>query len=550
MKKTITSIVCGLVLLFTSCSQILNMNEIENDSTANAVARASASTSKEYRNVIYSYSLSGVEYPEYYSHICIAFLKVQSDCSLSYSSSSFNASTIKNFKKNYPGVKVLASLGGGSDSATQGILKGIKKNMDQVVSNISRFVDERNLDGVDLDWEYFDDYDTCNPLYLEFAAKLRRAMPNKCITIAAQTGDNFYGNSDIQKMLKQYLDFVNIMTYDFDYSARSKKKLGFNGSFTNTKNIVQKYADIVGKENVNIGLPYYGIVASVNSKSVLNKGDSATSKFDSIDFAKIVNGGSVDDGKMTVPGIGISHAETPTTYHDNDGVAVYNDGSYVYVYDNSRTIRNKVEWALNYGVGGVMAWQASCDYKSTLQKVTYNVIKQYGKVGSPKNQPINTSGVFNYFDSKDSLPKVISSLDTSAKSGTFVLKSKYFKSYGYSTTNGGSLKLNSAPGRYTIDMYIRINNVPQGSSVFFDTRSGNSSTIDSISVLEELDNNGNVIKNLIPVDRTSYPVSNTGFTNIVSRTLTGTTGWIHIQYYGHNTTDVDSIYIDNLIISN
>ena len=81
------------------------------------------------------------------------------------------------------------------------------------------------FDGIDIDWEYpgrcgatcdFRPEDTQN--FTALLAELRRQLdaidPNLILTIAAPASQYYYSAIELNK-IHQYLDWINLMTYDF-----------------------------------------------------------------------------------------------------------------------------------------------------------------------------------------------------------------------------------------------------------------------------------------------------------------------------------------------
>ncbi len=151
----------------------------------------------------------------------------------------------------------------------------------------------------------------------------------------------------------------------------------------------------------------------------------------------------------------------------------------------------------------------------------------------------------------ESLPTIVSSRSTSDEIGTWAFGvsssgPSHISSYRLSSTNGGSFKLTPYAGRYTIDLYVRIADCSEDASLSFDTRVNSSSTIESIKIIEVLDNNGDVVKSILP-DNAEIAMT-TSFQTISTEGLGASDGWIHIRYYANGATTSDGIYIDNFLV--
>jgi len=143
-------------------------------------------------------------------------------------------------------VKVLISVGGwGWDqefetAAADPALRGA------FVQNLKAFVDEYQLDGADIDWEYPDAGQSAQN-FLALIQELDSAMPDKEITTAVVShGENGMG---ILPETFALFDFVNLMTYDGpDHGTMKQFEQGL--AFWTARGLP--------KEKIVMGLPFYG----------------------------------------------------------------------------------------------------------------------------------------------------------------------------------------------------------------------------------------------------------------------------------------------------
>src|SRR5260221_5858561 len=108
-------------------------------------------------------------------------------------------------------VKVLISMGGwGWDSQFETV--AAKPELRSAfVQNLKAFVDEYQLDGADIDWEY-PNAGQSSQNFLALIQELRKAMPDKLLTTAVVSdGENSAGIATESFAL---FDYVNVMTYD------------------------------------------------------------------------------------------------------------------------------------------------------------------------------------------------------------------------------------------------------------------------------------------------------------------------------------------------
>jgi GH18 family chitinase len=114
------------------------------------------------------------------------------------------------------------------------------------VQNLKAFVDEYQLDGADIDWEYPDAGQSAQN-FLALIQELRSAMPDKVLTTAVVShGENGMG---ILPETFELFDFVNVMTYDGpDHGSMQQFEQGL--SFWSARGLP--------KEKIVMGLPFYG----------------------------------------------------------------------------------------------------------------------------------------------------------------------------------------------------------------------------------------------------------------------------------------------------
>lgn len=143
-------------------------------------------------------------------------------------------------------VKVLISVGGWGWDAQFETVAADPSLRSAFVQNLKAFVDEYQLDGADVDWEY-PDAGASAQNFLALITELRAAMPDKEITTAVVShGENGLG---ILPETFEILDYVNVMTYDGpDHGTMEQFERGL--AFWAERGLP--------KEKIVMGLPFYG----------------------------------------------------------------------------------------------------------------------------------------------------------------------------------------------------------------------------------------------------------------------------------------------------
>ncbi len=173
-------------------------------------------------------------------------------------------------------VKVMISVGGWGWDQQFETMAAKPESRSAFVQNLKSFVDEYQLDGADIDWEYPDGGESSQN-FLALIKELRSVMPDKLLTMAVVAyGDNALGIPDESFAL---FDFVNVMTYD--------------GPDHGTMEQFQKGLDYwsehgLPKEKIVMGVPFYSHVKDSSAQGVtfakLVQADPAAAQVDEFDY--------------------------------------------------------------------------------------------------------------------------------------------------------------------------------------------------------------------------------------------------------------------------
>jgi GH18 family chitinase len=150
------------------------------------------------------------------THINYAFLLPNADGTLLPISNPWKLSDLVE-AAHEQGVKVLISVGGWGYDPQFEALAADPTTRARLVSELTSFVDEYNLDGADIDWEYPDPDPSENNSAYNFANLMRELSTemhnrDKLLTAAVVAlGPN--GDSILPETFN-YVDFLNIMVYD------------------------------------------------------------------------------------------------------------------------------------------------------------------------------------------------------------------------------------------------------------------------------------------------------------------------------------------------
>jgi GH18 family chitinase len=168
-------------------------------------------------------------------------------------------------------VRVSISVGGWGWDAQFEELAARPETRSAFVRNLKAFVEEYQLDGVDMDWEY-PDPGPSSENFLALIQELRAALPDKLLTTAVVSygDDNGIG---IHPDSLELFDFINVMTYDGpDHGTLEQFERGL--SYWSGRG--------VPKEKIVMGLPFYGDPGTAYFKIV--QADPAAAQQDSFDY--------------------------------------------------------------------------------------------------------------------------------------------------------------------------------------------------------------------------------------------------------------------------
>ena len=144
------------------------------------------------------------------THINYAFLIPNADGSFAPFSNAWKLKKIA-ADGHQAGVKVLISVGGWGWDEQFETMAADPACRTAFVKNLVSFIDENNLDGADIDWEYPDPGGSALN-FLMLIQELRLAMPYKLLTAAVVS----YGETGegVPEETFGLFDFINVMTYD------------------------------------------------------------------------------------------------------------------------------------------------------------------------------------------------------------------------------------------------------------------------------------------------------------------------------------------------
>jgi chitinase len=308
-----------------------------------------------------------------------------------------NWNQLKQLKAKYPNIKVLISLGGWTWSRGFASAARPENRVAFVTSCVNAYI-RGNLpvtdgaggtgaaagvfDGIDIDWEYpnacglscggAEDRANFTALLAEFRRQLNLVRPGLLLTIAPGAGVDKIAATD-PGQYHQYLDFINVMTYDFHgaFEPRTNHHSALFASpndpstgdvkFYNSNDAIEAFlARGVPASKLNLGIGFYGRgwtnVANINN-GLYQTGSAAPGTYES----------GIEDYKVLKDRPG-------TIYTDVNSRATWKyDGSTFWSYDTPALITEKMNYVKVQNLGGAFFWEFSGDdAQGTLAKTVGN----------------------------------------------------------------------------------------------------------------------------------------------------------------------------------
>lgn len=320
------------------------------------------------------------------THINYAFANIGSDLKIALGYPDIdpaNFSKLNLLKQNYPNLKTLISVGGWSWSGKFSDVALTDSSRTAFADSCVDFIVKYGFDGVDIDWEYPvsggmstnvrrpEDKQNFTLLLKKLRERLdlRGATDGKkyILSFAGAAGSYYVNNTEL-KLIQQYVDYGNIMTYDIH--GTWDKYTDFNAPlYTNSDTSPQyKWSVDAGvnawlnagfpAEKLVMGVPFYGYKYdnTVNANNGLYQTYSGGS---AVTYA------SVAANYLNAPGY-------TRYFHTSSMVPWLFNGTTFISYEDAQSMGSKAQYIKAKGLGGAMIWELSQDPNRVLLNALYN----------------------------------------------------------------------------------------------------------------------------------------------------------------------------------
>ena len=283
-----------------------------------------------------------------------------------------NLAVLTSLKRVNPALTILISVGGWGWSGEFTDMALTQERRKIFIDSAITFLEEHNLDGLDIDWEYpgmpgdnhrfrAQDKQNYTLLLKELRERFRheetRLGRRLVLSIATGASTDFLEHTEMAKV-QQYVDTVNLMSYDY-YVPSWDKTTGHHAPlFTNPADPKQISVDRSVREYEAAGVPASKIVVGV--------------PFYGKSWAQVPdrNHGLFQPG-VNRPDAYLPYGVLPGLQHNGyarfwDQVAsapyLYNQEAKIFIsYDDPESLKSKCRYVLDHRLGGIMFWESTGD---------------------------------------------------------------------------------------------------------------------------------------------------------------------------------------------
>jgi chitinase len=324
------------------------------------------------------------------THINYAFADIRDgEIAQGFKNDVENFRILSQAKKRNPHLKILISVGGWTWSGRFSDMCLTKESRAKFINSGIQFIQKSNLDGIDIDWEFPglvgygnihrpEDKENFTYFLQEMHSALEelgaKNSKHYLLTIATGAFDDYLANTEMDKVQK-YVDFVNVMTYDFCEPDPDTIAGHHTPLYTNPRDphlssadaMIQKYiAAGVMPEKLVLGVAFYGRTWQVTSSDyhgLYEPGGPPKKRFR----------GSFNN---LVPNL--INKNGFVRYWDSTSYAPYlfNVNEKIFItYDDEESLKAKCQYINKYRLKGAMFWEYTSDYQSRLLQTLFDGLK-------------------------------------------------------------------------------------------------------------------------------------------------------------------------------
>jgi len=298
-----------------------------------------------------------------------------------------NLAQFRAIREDNPHLKLLVSVGGWSWSKNFSNMAADEINRRLFANSVVDFLREYELNGIDIDWEYpvedGEEHNSRSPEDKQNFTLLMQAVREALdaagsvdgqyylLTIASGQGDNFVNNADLANS-SAYLDFINIMTYD--YSGSWEKLAHHNAPLFYDRNHPRASAarnHITGGAlgHLNGGVPQHKLVLGIPLYGKGWVGCPEPGQYATCESSAPF--GTWENGIFDFTDIELNYLnEEGYTHYWNEAskaAYIFNPKNGVFItYNDQTSMMYNASLVKTLNIAGVMSWEISGDRNRTL----------------------------------------------------------------------------------------------------------------------------------------------------------------------------------------
>ncbi len=324
--------------------------------------------------------------PKKLTHINYAFVDIRNNRAWLHreATDTVNFRRLNLLKKQNPSLKILISIGGWawSKNFSDAVLTDTSRQ--RFASSAVDIVKRFELDGIDIDWEYPaipgevgnvyrpEDQKNYSLMFKELRGQLdslaQFTHQKYQLTTAVGAFQKFVDHTEMG-IAQQYLDYINLMTYDFSGGkiASHHTNLYESKAYTahnNADNGVKVFeAAGVPANKLVLGVAFYGRVTNLVA-GAKGLGDSVATTGRGYGYT------TIKDSIIKIAGFKAyrdKHAKAPYLYNAETRQFI--------TYDDEWSIKKKCKYAKSKKLAGVMFWEYNNDTKGYLLNEISKVLK-------------------------------------------------------------------------------------------------------------------------------------------------------------------------------
>ena len=289
-------------------------------------------------------------------------------------SDTVNFGKLNALKQRNPGLKILISIGGWTWSKNFSDAVLTDTGRAAFASSAVNIIRSYKLDGVDIDWEYPNmrgDGNVFRPEDKQHYTLLFRELRHELDALEKERGQHlllttavggfpaFVANTEMHEA-QTYLDYVNLMTYDFSWGQAGHHTGLYHAADYNQENSANKAVQVfvqagVPASKLVMGIAFYGRGGIVGDTVNRGYGQKLLKPISAGGFSYIKDSLVNKRGYMA--------------YWDEKAMAPYlfNPNKKHFVsYDDERSVTEKCLYVMKQQMGGVMFWEYADDPKGYL----------------------------------------------------------------------------------------------------------------------------------------------------------------------------------------